>query len=255
MRGSWFLLSTIVCWSSFALGSRPNIVLLLADDLGFSDLGSYGSEVHTPNLDELASQGVRFSNYHTAASCAPTRAMLMSGVDSHRAGVANMPESLTSDMRGKPGYAGTLSKNVVTVATLLLEAGYHTYMTGKWHLGKSPDLLPSSRGFERALTMADTGADNWEQKPYIPIYTRANWFEDGIETTLPEDFYSSEYFIDKTIEYIGSNLDDQKPFFSYVAFQAVHIPVQAPREYTEKYLGQYDIGWNQLRQERYQGAS
>ena len=107
MRGSWFLLSTIVCWSSFALGSRPNIVLLLADDLGFSDLGSYGSEVHTPNLDELASQGVRFSNYHTAASCAPTRAMLMSGVDSHRAGVANMPESLTSDMRGKPGYAGT----------------------------------------------------------------------------------------------------------------------------------------------------
>ena len=254
MRGSWFLLSTIVCWSSFALGSRPNIVLLLADDLGFSDLGSYGSEVHTPNLDELASQGVRFSNYHTAASCAPTRAMLMSGVDSHRAGVANMPESLTSDMRGKPGYAGTLSKNVVTVATLLLEAGYHTYMTGKWHLGKSPDLLPSSRGFERALTMADTGADNWEQKPYIPIYTRANWFEDGIETTLPEDFYSSEYFIDKTIEYIGSNLDDGKPFFSYVAFQAVHIPVQAPREYTEKYLGQYDIGWNQLRQERYQGA-
>ncbi len=242
-------------WVSLINASQPpNIVLLLADDLGFSDLGSYGSEVSTPNLDELARQGVRFSNYHTAASCAPTRSMLMTGVDSHRNGVANMPESLTADQLGKPGYQGTLNKSVVTVATLLQGAGYHTYMTGKWHLGMTAELLPGGRGFERSLAMADTGADNWEQKPYLPIYARANWFEDGREMTLPDDFYSSRHFIDKTIEYIESNLADQKPFFAYVAFQAVHLPVQAPREFTEKYIGKYDAGWTELRKQRYEGA-
>ncbi|MCH7743908.1 MAG: arylsulfatase [Proteobacteria bacterium] len=240
--------------SALSADERPNILLLLADDLGFSDLGSYGSEINTPNLDELARRGVRFSNYHTAASCAPTRAMLMSGVDSHRAGVANMPESIPSDQRGHAGYEGTLSRNVVTVATRLRDAGYHTYMTGKWHLGKTPELLPSARGFERTLAMADTGADNWEQKPYLPIYSKASWYEDGVETILPDDFYSSAFFIDKTIEYIDSNIADGRPFFAYVAFQAVHIPVQAPREYTEKYLGQYDAGWTELRKRRYEGA-
>ncbi|MCZ6502208.1 MAG: arylsulfatase [Gammaproteobacteria bacterium] len=245
----------ILFWvSTLFADDRSNIVLLLADDLGFSDLGSYGSEISTPNLDELARRGVRFSNYHTAASCAPTRAMLMSGVDSHRAGVANMPESIPPDQRGHAGYEGTLSKNVVTVATRLRDAGYHTYMTGKWHLGKTPELLPSARGFERTLAMADTGSDNWEQKPYLPIYSKANWFEDGAETRLPDDFYSSAYFVDKTIEYIDSNIADGKPFFAYVAFQAVHLPVQAPREYTNKYLGQYDDGWAELRKRRYEGA-
>ena len=244
-----------VCYASVAVaGDRPNIVLLLADDLGFSDLGSYGSQIDTPNIDQLASVGIRFSNYHTAASCAPTRSMLMTGVDSHRNGVANMPESLPSEQLGQPGYEGTLNKNVVTIATLLRDSGYHTYMAGKWHLGKSADLLPSGRGFERSFTMADTGADNWEQKPYLPIYSQANWFEDGIETTLPEDFYSSKNLVDKTIEYIGGNLADKKPFFAYVAFLAVHLPVQAPREYTQKYLGEFDQGWNELRKQRYEGA-
>jgi len=237
-----------------AAANRPNIVLIVADDLGFSDLQSFGSEVQTPNLDALAAAGVRFSNYHTAASCAPTRAMLMSGVDSHLAGVANMPESLPADQRGQPGYEGVLREDVVTIANMLSDAGYHTYMTGKWHLGKTPALLPSSRGFDRALALADSGADNWEQKPYIPIYDKANWFEDGQPATLPEDFYSSEYLIDKTIEYIGSQQGDDKPFFSYVAFQAVHIPVQAPREFTEKYLDTYVDGWSELRQRRYAGA-
>ena len=250
-----FFNGLILCsGSALSADERPNIVLLLADDLGFSDLGSYGSEINTPNLDELARRGVRFSNYHTAASCAPTRAMLMSGVDSHRAGVANMPESIPSDQRGHAGYEGTLSRNVVTVATRLRDAGYHTYMAGKWHLGKTPDLLPSARGFERTLAMADTGADNWEQKPYLPIYSKASWYEDGKETILPDDFYSSAFFIDKTIEYIDSNIADGRPFFAYVAFQAVHIPVQAPREYTEKYLGQYDDGWTELKKRRYEGA-
>ncbi|MAY35692.1 MAG: arylsulfatase [Spongiibacteraceae bacterium] len=228
----------------------PNIVLILADDLGFSDIQSYGSEINTPALDTLAQQGMRFSNYHTAASCAPTRAMLLTGVDSHRNGVPNIPEAMPGSQRSAPNYQGVLSKGVVTVATLLRDAGYHTYMSGKWHLGKSPDLLPSQRGFDRTVALADTGADNWEQRPYLPMYKAANWYADGEPHTLPEDFYSSRYLVDKAIEFIDSNRDDGKPFFSYLAFQAVHIPVQAPREFTERYLDRYEKGWTELRAER-----
>jgi arylsulfatase A-like enzyme len=228
----------------------PNIVLILADDLGFSDIQPYGSEINTPALDTLAQQGTRFSNYHTAASCAPTRAMLLTGVDSHRNGVPNIPEAMPGSQRSAPNYQGVLSKGVVTVATLLRDAGYHTYMSGKWHLGKSPDLLPSQRGFERTVALADTGADNWEQRAYLPMYKAANWYADGEPHTLPEDFYSSRYLVDKAIEFIDSNRDDGKPFFSYLAFQAVHIPVQAPQEFTERYLGRYEKDWTELRAER-----
>ena len=230
--------------------SRPNIVLILADDLGFSDSAPYGSEIQTPSLSALAEEGIRFTSYHTAASCAPSRAMLLTGVDSHRNGVPNIPEAIPPEQRQLANYRGTLGHNVVTVATLLQDAGYHTYMAGKWHLGKTPDLLPSRRGFERTVAMADTGADNWEQKPYLPIYEKANWFADGEETELPEDFYSSRFLIDKTIEFIGSNGGDGQPFFAYVPFQAVHIPVQAPQAFIDRYMGVYDDGWEALRQQR-----
>ena len=229
---------------------RPNIVLILADDLGFSDIAPYGSEIHTPSLSALAARGIQFTNYHTAASCAPTRGMLLTGVESHRNGVPNIPETIPPELEQYPNYRGTLGHNVVTVASLLQDAGYHTYMAGKWHLGKTPDLLPYRRGFERTVTMADTGADNWEQKPYIPIYKRANWFADGERFDLPEDFYSSRFLIDKTIEFIDSNRGDGQPFFAYVPFQAVHIPVQAPQEFTNKYMGVYDRGWDVLRAQR-----
>jgi len=230
--------------------ARPNVVLVLADDLGFSDIAPYGSEIHTPTLSALAASGIRFSNYHTAASCAPTRAMLLTGVDSHIAGVPNIPEMIPPEQRAYPHYQGVLGRNVVTVATLLQDAGYHTYMSGKWHLGMTPDLLPSHRGFERTVAMADSGADNWEQKPYIPIYERANWFADGERFDLPEDFYSSRFLIDKTIEFVDSNIDDGAPFFAYIPFQAVHIPVQAPQAFIDRYMGVYDIGWDVLREQR-----
>lgn len=233
-----------------ALAARPNIVLVLADDLGFSDIAPFGSEIETPTLTALADAGVRFSNYHTAASCAATRGMLLTGVDSHRNGVPNLPETIPPEQAVHPNYRGTLGHNVVTVATLLQDAGYHTYMAGKWHLGKEPDLLPFRRGFERTVTLADSGADNWEQKPYLFIYDKANWFADGEPYTLPEDFYSSRFLIDKTIEFIDSNAGDGQPFFAYVPFQAVHVPVQAPREFTDKYLGVYDKGWHELRRQR-----
>jgi arylsulfatase/uncharacterized sulfatase len=216
----------------------PNIVLLLADDLGFSDLASYGSEINTPNLDTLARQGVRFSNFHVAANCAPTRAMLMTGVNNHRAGVGNIIEMIPDEFLDSPSYQGTLSTNTVTVATLLRDAGYHTYMAGKWHLGHSPRLLPSARGYERTVALADSGADNWEQKPYLPIYEQANWFADGERFELPDDFYSSRFLVDKIIEFIDSNSDSKAPFFAYLPFQAVHIPVQAPQSFIDRYDGQ-----------------
>ncbi len=230
--------------------SRPNIVLILADDLGYTDISPFGGEISTPNIARLAAEGLSFTNYHTAANCAPARAMLLTGVDSHRNGVPNIPESIPPEQMEFDHYQGVLGDNVVTLASLLQENGYHTYLTGKWHLGHTPELLPSARGFERTIAMADTGADNWEQRTYLPIYDQAHWYADGLEHTLPDDFYSSEYFIDKTIEFIGSNEADDQPFFAYVPFQAVHIPVQAPKEFSDKYADVYDEGWTVMRERR-----
>ncbi len=240
--------------SALANPERPNIVFIQADDLGFTDTALYGSEINTPNITLLADTGISFSNYHTAGSCAPSRAMLLTGVDSHRAGVPNIPEMLPPEQTQHPNYRGILGRNVVTIATLLQDQGYHTYIAGKWHLGMTPDLLPSARGFERSFIMADSGADNWEQKPYLPIYERANWFADGTPATLPDDFYSSRFLIDKTIEFIGSNSDDGEPFFAYIPFQAVHLPVQAPQKFIDNYMATYDGGWDKLRLERYRKA-
>jgi len=250
-RWSAVAIATISLWQPLpAPAAPPNIVLILADDLGFTDISPYGSEIQTPTLSALAKSGVRFTNYHSAANCAPARSMLLTGVDCHRNGVPNIPEAIPPEQRKHSNYRGTLGHNVVTIATLLQDSGYHTYMAGKWHLGLSPELLPSRRGFERTVAMADTGADNWEQKPYLPIYDKANWFADGKETELPDDFYSSRFLVDKTIEFIDSNLDDDKPFFAYIPFQAVHIPVQAPQEFIDRYMGVYDDGWDALRIKR-----
>jgi arylsulfatase/uncharacterized sulfatase len=238
---------------------RPNIVFILADDLGFTDIAPYGSEVNTPNLSTLAEKGVRFTNFHTAANCAPARAMLLTGVDSHLAGVPNIPEMLAPQQRVHANYQGVLGNDVVTVATLLEDAGYHTYMAGKWHLGMDPNKRPSQRGFQRTMAMMDSGADNWEQRPYLPIYDQANWFADGERFTLPQDFYSSRFLVDKMIEFIDSNLpntgvQDNRPFFAYLPFMAVHSPVQAPQQYIDRYMGVYNSGWDALRQQRKERA-
>jgi arylsulfatase/uncharacterized sulfatase len=234
-----------------AFASRPpNVLLVLADDLGFTDLASYGSEISTPHIDSLAQQGTRFSNYHSAANCAPARAMLLTGVNAHRAGVPNIPEMLPSEQMRHANYQGVLGDNVVTLATLLESAGYHTYMAGKWHLGTGPGKLPSERGFERTVALADSGADNWEQRPYLTLYDEANWYADGREYTLPEDFYSSRFLVDQMIEFIDTNIEDGRPFFAYLPFQAVHMPVQAPQEFIDRYMGVYDDGWDALRERR-----
>ena len=253
--GRVFSVVLILLFVNLAVGAeRPNVVLILADDLGFTDISPFGSEISTPNIAKLAADGFSFTNYHTAANCAPARAMLLTGVDSHRNGVPNIPEAIPAEQMEFDHYQGVLGKNVVTLASLLKASGYHTYMTGKWHLGHTPDLLPFARGFDRTIAMADTGADNWEQRTYLPIYDQAHWYADGNEHTLPDDFYSSEYFIDKTIEFIASNESDGEPFFAYIPFQAVHMPVQAPKEFSDKYKGVYDAGRAVMREKRHSAA-
>ena len=232
----------------------PNIIVLVADDWGFTDLGAYGSEIATPHLDALAKQGAKFSNFHTASVCSPTRAMLLTGVDNHRNGVGNMPETTPAAHEGKPGYEGVLNDRVVTLASLLKDRGYHTYITGKWHLGKTPATLPGKRGFERSFIQADSGSDNWENRTYMMLYDKAYWFEQDKEVRLPKDFYSSTLFVDKAIDFIESGRADGKPFFSYIGFQANHIPLQAPKAFVDKYQGRYDAGWGVLRQERHARA-
>lgn len=248
------LFACVLAMSSATMAAdkaRPNIVLLLADDWGFSDVGAFGGEIATPHIDELARRGMRFSNFHVTASCSPSRAMLLTGVDNHRNGVGNMRETVPRAHEGKPGYETVLNRRVVTVASLLRDGGYRTYVAGKWHVGKEDFNLPPARGFDRSIIQADSGSDNWETgKRYLDLTDKVNWFEDGKEAVMPADYYSSKYFVDRTIEYIDSGAKEGKPFFAYVAFQANHIPVQAPQEFIAKYKGRYDKGWAVLRQER-----
>ena len=234
--------------------SRPNIVLILVDDAGLMDFGGYGGEARTPNIDQLADAGVRFSNYHTSPLCAPSRAMLLTGLDNHLTGVATIPEILTSEQATRPGYSMHLESGVQTIASRLKEAGYRTYMTGKWHLGSGQGDLPDAHGFDRSFALDASGADNWEQKSYMPYYDHAPWFEDGVPANLPEDFYSSKFMVDQMIEYLAEDVADERPFFSYIAFQAIHIPIQAPREYTDHYEGVYDGGWQELQAARFRRA-
>ena len=223
----------------------------MADDWGFTDVGAFGGEIATPHLDELARKGVRFSNFHVAASCSPTRSMLLTGVDSHRNGVGNLREAMPPEHLGKPGYLGSLNTRVVTVATLLKDAGYRTAIAGKWNVGSEPHNLPDQRGFDRSIVQGDTGSDNWEPaKRYLPHSAKVNWFENGKEAVMPADYYSSQYFVDRTIEYLRAGANEGKPFFAYVGFQANHVPLQAPREFIDKYRGQYKDGWTALRAAR-----
>jgi arylsulfatase/uncharacterized sulfatase len=232
--------------------SRPNIVIFLADDWGFTDVGSFGGEIATPNIDALAATGIRFSNFHTAASCAPTRAMLQTGVNNHRAGLGNMPETIPREHVGKRGYETVLSDRVVTLATRLRDSGYRTYFTGKWHLGRTLDTLPNAHGYDRSVALGDTGADNFEQRPIEGLYAKADWTEDGGPVTLPADYYSSRFLVDKMIQYVedGRGRGEKKPFFASVNFLANHIPVQAPDEFIARYATKYDAGWTVLRQAR-----
>ena len=254
-KNIFYVFLTAVCFFSpiNQAGDKPNIVLILIDDLGLTDLQAYGGEISTPNIDILASEGMLFTNYHTTPECAPSRAMLLTGMDNHNTGIPMIPEVMPTKYRNTPGYEGYLRDDALTLAEILKPAGYRTYMTGKWHLafgGKETAALPYNRGFDKTFILDATGGNNFSHHSYLPYYLESPWFKNGQEAELPEDFYSSKFFVDQMIEFIEEDKDQDTPFFSYLSFQAQHIPLQAPREFIDKYLETYELGWEELREQR-----
>jgi len=234
---------------------QPNIVLILVDDAALQDFGVYGGEASTPNIDMLANQGTLFTQYRATLMCAPSRAMLVTGYDSHLTGVPNLPIFTPPEYADKPGYKGILNNEVETIATRLKRYNYRTYTTGKWHLGHTESTLPSKRGFDRTYILDASGADNYEQRPYLPTQeSKPPWFKDGKRIDLPEDFYSSKNLVDEMIQFMDEEDNKEDPFFAYLAFQAIHIPVQAPKEYTEKYIKTYEQGWDAIKKQRFENA-
>ena len=232
-------------------GKRPNIVVILADDMGFSDLGSFGSEIKTPNFDALANDGVRFTNFYTHASSSPTRSMLLTGVDTHLNGLGNMDEWTAPNQWGVDGYEGYLNNRVTTVPQLLKNSGYHTYMVGKWHMGKTPEQIPAARGFERDFTLLDGAGSYWDMTNFTAASPKSVFTEDGrYLTQLPDDYYATKTYTDKLIGFIDANRGDGKPFFAYVSHQAPHDPYHLPKEWRSRHVGEYDKGWDAVRQER-----
>jgi arylsulfatase len=231
---------------------RPNILLIVADDLGYSDLGSYGGEINTPVLDKLAQKGARYTNFYVSPTCSVTRSMLLSGTDNHVAGLGNMGEYNAPNQVGKPGYEGVLNKRVASVAELLRDNGYHTYMAGKWHLGLKPDQIPHARGFERDFSLLVGGGshfdDQWNLEWQIP---KLPYTEDGRPVKkLPKDFYSTKAYTDKTIQFIEEGRHDEKPFFAYLTFTAPHGPLHLPDDWLRRYKNRYDEGWDGIRHQR-----
>jgi arylsulfatase len=232
---------------------RPNFLLIVVDDMGFSDIGAFGSEIETPHLDALAYGGVRLTDFHSAPACSPTRAMLMTGTDHHIAGLGSMIEVCRPDFQA-PGYEGYLNERVVTVTELLRDAGYRTLLSGKWHLGATPETRPAARGFERSFALLPGAADHFGRKEMDQaIFSKPMYAEDeAYVTELPEGFYSSDHFATRLIDFLeeGEAAGDERPFFAYLPFSAPHWPLQAPDAEIAKYCGVYDQGPDVLRQRR-----
>lgn len=251
-RLSWALcMSALIGVSAQANEKQPNFLIIMADDLGYSDIGSYGGEIATPNLDSLASEGLRLSNFHTSATCSPTRSMLMSGTDSHIAGLGNMAELMQPFQQGQPGYEGYLNDRVANLAEVLQEGGYNTYTVGKWHLGRSEELSPNARGFDHSYILVQGGASHFDdQMAIISVDPKAIYREDGKQVSVPDGFFSTQFYTDKLIEYIEADRQNGKPFFGLLSYTAPHWPLHAPDEWLDKYEGRYAAGYEAIRQER-----
>ncbi|TDI46127.1 MAG: arylsulfatase [Acidobacteria bacterium] len=231
---TFVLLILLGCRPSEPPSTRPNILLILADDMGFTDLGSFGSEIPTPNLDALAFAGMRFTNFHAAPSCGPSRAMLISGMTSWEAGVRE---------RG-----GALGDHVAPLPQLLRDAGYHTYMAGKWHLGHEPAQSPRARGFESSFALVRAG-DNHLGASVFPDED-VPYRENGEPVDLPDGWFSTELYTDKLLEHIRANEGDGQPWFGYLALTAPHWPHQLPEDWIDRHAGRYDSGYDVFRESR-----
>ena len=226
---------------------RPNIVLILADDMGYSDLGCYGSEIPTPNLDSLAQRGLRFARFYNSARCSPSRAALLTGLHPHQAGMGTLAEDpgKRASTDAAPGYREALSANSLTLAELLRPAGYHTYLAGKWHLGyHGQEKWPLARGFERFYGII-AGASSY----FRPAGLRGLTSDNTPLDPPTGDYYTTDAFTDQALDFITTQ-KDAAPFFLYLAYNAPHWPLHARNEDIAKFVGRYRDGWDKLREAR-----
>lgn len=234
---------------AFAQKDRPNIILIMADDMGYSDIGSYGGEINTPNLDRLAAEGLRLTEFYNNSICAPTRASLITGQYPHRAGIGYFDVDL-----GLPAYQGFLNRESLTFGEVLRNAGYSTLLSGKWHVGKDSLAWPNQRGFDRFYGILAGGANYFSTKP-MPLNGREYPVEMILDNKRLNPEPDSYYFTDEITSHAVSFIDDQnktnKPFFLYVAYTAPHWPLHALPEDIAKYKGKFDIGWDELRKQRH----
>jgi len=239
-------LATTLAAATAAPATPPNIVVILVDDMGFSDLGSYGGEIPTPHLDRLAAGGLRFSQFYNTGRCCPTRASLLTGLYSHQTGIGNM---VNDDGPDFPGYRGRLNDSCVTLAEVLKPAGYFTAVSGKWHVGQAAGVTPWNRGFDRSLNAAAGGF-------YQPGHPRALLFLNGealadTDPRLGPAWYSTDLWTTFGLKFIDEARAEKKPFFLYLAHNAPHFPLQASAADIAKFRGRFLAGWDQLRAERY----
>ncbi len=233
---------------------QPNFLLIVVDDMGYSDCEPFGGEIRTPNLAKLAQEGVRFRHFYASSLCAPTRSLLMTGVDNHLNGLGVMPPMHCMNQFMKPGYEGTLNAGVATIAELLGDAGYFTCMAGKWHLGKNEGQRPEHRGFQRVFSFLGGGASHFsDARALAPSEQPHTVYDDeGRDVTgeLPADFYSTTCYTDKMIEFLRAR-PQGRPFFGYLAYTAPHDPLQVPDAWLDRYQGAYDGGYPAMKEARH----
>ncbi|MCG8443427.1 MAG: arylsulfatase [Caulobacterales bacterium] len=229
---------------------RPNILVIIADDMGYSDIAPFGGEIATPNLSRLAERGVRFSDFNVHTMCTPTRAMLLSGANNHVAGVGTMAGEWRGEQRGAPGYETYLTDRVVTVPQLLADAGYATFISGKWDMGgrNDPALLPGRRGFTQSFVLVEGSADHFREFPALLELDRVHYTRDDAASSFPDGGYSSDLFTDELIAFLGRAGD--APFFAMLSFTAPHWPLQAQDDVLARHDGAYDAGYEAIRAAR-----
>jgi arylsulfatase A-like enzyme len=253
---SWTpLYSNINAQSQSPRSERPNILVIMGDDLGFSDIGSFGSEISTPNLDQLAKEGKILTNYHTNPVCSPARVSFLTGVDNHIGGIGTMYENIAPNQEGKPGYETWINNRVVTVPELLRDSDYDTLMSGKWHLsgsGWQNGTTPYDRGFEDVFVLLESGSQHFNGDPY---YAGGHSTFLNNNTQVPRPYngtYSNDIYTNIMLDKIKNHQADGKPLFMYLSFQASHSPFQAPEEFVKKYEGVYDVGYDKIREQRFE---
>ncbi|HSY60912.1 MAG TPA: arylsulfatase, partial [Cytophaga sp.] len=227
---------------------RPNIVVILVDDMGFSDLGCFGSEITTPNLDKLAAEGMILNNFYNCGRCCPSRASLLTGLYPHQAGVGDMLQAKGNT----PAYQGYLSDSSVTIAQLLKQSGYHTITSGKWHVGLEPSAMACQRGFDKSFTMLNNGSSYYKNGPLYNDGRTVTFMEGCNPIQRDSNYYLTQNITDFAVKAIDEQKNNTNPFFLYVTYTAPHWPIQAIEEDIKKYHGTYLKGWDKIREERYQ---